>query len=180
MEELIIRAKQDDSEAIEQLVSDYKGLIRYYANKFYLVGGNKDDLLQEGMLGLYYAVKYYDENKGPFPSFVRLCVLSQILDAVKRDNGANQKVLSECVGLDAVSTVTDGNDPLDRLLTIESAQNMLSVMDEQLTDLERRVVLLFASGYTYNDIARQVDKSRKAVDGALQRARRKLAEYNTK
>ncbi|MCH5152368.1 MAG: sigma-70 family RNA polymerase sigma factor [Clostridiales bacterium] len=178
MEEIIKQAKSGNQAAIEQLVTRYKGLIRSYANKFYLVGGDKDDLLQEGMLGLFYAITYYDEDKGAFPSFVELCVLRQVLDAVKRDNGAKQKPLKNYVELDVAANLSDGtNSPLEYFLRKEYAEKVTRLIKEKLTPYERKVLTLFADGYSYDDIAVKTNKSYKAVDGALQRARRKLLEY---
>ena len=178
MEEIIKQAKEGNQAAIEQLVNRYKGLIRSYANKFYLVGGDKDDLLQEGMLGLFYAITYYDEDKGAFPAFVDLCVLRQVLDAVKRDNGVGQKPLSNYVELDVAVKFTDLSDsPLENLLKKEYAERVARLIKEKLTPYERKVLTLFADGYSYDDIAAKMGKSYKAVDGALQRARRKLLEY---
>lgn len=178
MDEILKQAKAGNQRAIEQLVNRYKGLVRSFANKFYLVGGDKDDLLQEGMLGLFYAINYYDEDKGSFPSFVELCVLRQILDAVKRDNGAKQKPLTNFVELEVIANVTDSvNSPLESLLQKEYYEKVARVVEEKLTPFERRVLTLFADGYSYEDIAKQTNKSYKAVDGALQRARKKLLEY---
>ena len=178
MDEIIKLAKEGNQVAIEQLVNDYKGLIRSLANRFYLVGGDKDDLLQEGMLGLFYAINYYDESKGSFPSFVQLCVLRQILDAVKRDNGAKQKALSNYVELDVAANLTAASgNPLDNLLRKEYSEKVARVVNEHLTPFEKQVLLYFADGYSYDDIADKTNKSYKAVDGALQRARRKLLSY---
>lgn len=178
MEEIIKLAKSGNQSAIEQLVARYKGLIRSYANKFYLVGGDKDDLLQEGMLGLFYAITYYDEDKGAFPSFVELCVLRQVLDAVKRDSGVKQKPLSNYVELDVAANLSDEtNSPLENFLRKEYAEKVSRLIKEKLTPYERKVLTLFADGYSYDDIAIKTNKSYKAVDGALQRARRKLLEY---
>ena len=178
MDEIIKQAKSGNQSAIEQLVNNYKALIRSYANKFYLVGGDKDDLLQEGMLGLFYAITYYDEDKGAFPSFVELCVLRQVLDAVKHDNGVSQKPLSNYVELDVAANMMDSADsPLENLLQKEYAEKVARLIKEKLTPFERKVLTLFVDGYSYDDIATQTNKSYKAVDGALQRARRKLLEY---
>ena len=178
MEEIIKLAKAGNQAAIEQLVTRYKGLIRSYANKFYLVGGDKDDLLQEGMLGLFYAITYYDEDKGAFPAFVARCVLSQVLDAVKMDNGVKQKPLSNFVELDVVANLSDEtNSPLENLLRKEYAEKVAQLIREKLTPFERKVLTLFAEGYSYDDISIQTNKTPKAVDGALQRARRKLLMY---
>ena len=177
MDRIIQEAKRGEPVAIEQLVSDYKGLIRSLANRFYLVGGDKDDLLQEGMLGLIYAINSYDETKGSFPSFVELCVLRQILDAVKRDCAVKQKPLYNYVNLDATKDWTDGSNPLERLLQKEYAAKVAQILAEKLTSWEQEVVTMFSDGYSYDDIVVATGKSYKAVDGALQRARKKLTEY---
>lgn len=177
MDKLIEKAKLGDQAAIEQLVANYKALIRSLANRFYLVGGDKDDLLQEGMLGLVYAIQSYDETKGSFPSFAELCVLRQILDAVKRDGAVKHKPLNTFVDLDETLNLTDGSNPLERLLQKEYAEKVAFVLAEKLSPLEREVVTLFSEGYSYEDIMSRTCKSYKAVDGALQRARKKLTEY---
>ncbi len=178
MDQILIDAKNGDERAIEQLVSDYKGLIRSLSNKFYLVGGDKDDLLQEGMLGLFYAINRYDEEKGSFPAFVQLCVFRQILTAIKRDNSVKQKALSNYVELDLVTHIVDGEDgPLESLIKKEYYNHVLKAAEEYLSPIERRVLSLFAEGYSYDDIAARLGKSHKAVDGALQRARKKLIEH---
>lgn len=179
MDKLILQAKNGDQGAIEELVSRYKGLIRSLANKFYLVGGDKDDLLQEGMLGLFYAIGCYDEEKGSFPSFVELCVLRQILDAVKRDGSFKNKPLYNYVELELVEHIADPSNPLENLIRKEYAVKVACVIEEELTPFEKRVLKLFAEGYNYDDIAELTSKSYKAVDGALQRARRKLMNFKT-
>ena len=177
LDKLIEKAKQGDQTAIEQLVVSYKGLIRSLANKFYLVGGDKDDLLQEGMLGLFYAITYYDEGKGAFPAFAQLCVLRQILDAVKRDGAVKNKPLYNYVEMDTVINLTDASTPLENLLQKEHADYVAQVIEQKLSPFERQVITLFSQGYSYDDIAAQTNKSFKAVDGALQRARKKLMEH---
>ncbi len=175
MDKIIEQAKCGNQLAIEQISAQYKGLIRSYANKFYLVGGDKEDLLQEGMLGLYFAVINYDEEKGSFPAFVELCVLRQILDAVKRDNGAKNKPLYNYVDIDEVrNVITDSSTPLENLLRKEHAERVAHIIETKLTPTEKQVIKLFSEGYSYEDISEKLGKSYKAVDGALQRARKKL------
>lgn len=175
-QDLIQKAKNGDALAIEQLVAQYKGLVRSLANRFYLVGGDKDDLLQEGMLGLYFAISNYDQTKGSFPAFAELCVKRQIVDAVKRDSAAKNKPLANYVDLDSALDIEDDSNPLESLLHKEHALKIAMVIANALTPFERTVITLFAQGYTYDDIAEKTNKSYKAVDGALQRARKKLLE----
>ena len=177
MDKIIRDARRGEPAAIEKLVSDYKGLIRSLANRFYLVGGDKDDLLQEGMLGLVHAINSYDDIKGAFPAFAQLCVSRQILDAVKRDSALNQKPLYNYVNLDVTNDWTDGSNPLESLLQKEYAAKVAQVLTEKLSSWEQAVVTMFSDGYSYDDIVVATGKSYKAVDGALQRARKKLTEF---
>jgi len=175
-QDLIQKAQNGDSLAVEELVAEYKGLVRSLANRFYLVGGDKDDLLQEGMLGLFYAITNYDQTKGSFPAFAELCVKRQIVDAVKRDSANKNKPLSNYVDISSALTLEDESNPLDTLLHKEHALKIAMVIANNLTPFERTVITLFAQGYTYEDIAEKTNKSYKSVDGALQRARKKLLE----
>lgn len=177
MDKLITQAKKGDQQAIEQIVTQYKGLVRSYANKFFLVGGDKDDLLQEGMLGLFYAITNYNEDKGSFPSFVSLCVLRQILDAVRSDAGVKNKPLANSVDLEVIKDFADGSTPLETLIEKEYFAKITSLIETKLTYTERQVLTLFAEGFSYDDIMSRTGKSFKAIDGALQRARKKLQTY---
>lgn len=177
MDKIITQAKNGDEQAIEQIVSQYKGLVRSYANKFFLVGGDKDDLLQEGMLGLFYAITNYNEDKGSFPSFVRVCVLRQILDAVRFDIGVKNKPLYNCVDLEEIKDFADGSTPLEDLIEKEYFNRLTNLIDTKLTPCEKQVLTLFAEGFSYDEIKNKTGKSYKAIDGAMQRARKKLQIY---
>ncbi|MGN1066950.1 MAG: sigma-70 family RNA polymerase sigma factor [Candidatus Fimimonas sp.] len=180
MENLVLRAKAGEESAVEEIVAQYKGLIRAVANKFFLVGGDKDDLLQEGMLGLYFAILNFDESKGSFPSFVKLCVMRQLIDAVKKDNSDRNKALANYLDISLAENLPDDRTPLQDLLEKEAAQRVRNIIETQLSALEKQVVELFAEGYSYEDIAEKLGVSYKAVDGALQRARKKLLMFKKK
>lgn len=180
MENLVLRAKAGEESAVEEIVAQYKGLIRAVANKFFLVGGDKDDLLQEGMLGLYFAILNFDESKGSFPSFVKLCVMRQLIDAVKKDNSDRNKALANYLDISLAENLPDDRTPLQDLLEKEASQRVRNIIETQLSALEKQVVELFAEGYSYEDIAEKLGVSYKAVDGALQRARKKLLMFKKK
>lgn len=177
MKNLILQAKRGDQAALEQVVSLYKGLVRSLANKFYLVGGDKDDLLQEGMIGLFYAINCYDEDKGSFPSFAETCILRQILDTVKRDSAFKNKPLNNSVDLEKLENVASSSNPLERLLHKEYAEKVAVFIENEFSDFEKQVVRLFSDGYNYLSIAEKTGKTYKAVDSALQRARKKLLTF---
>lgn len=176
MEETVLRAKNGDEAAIEKIFAQHKGMIRAIANKFYLVGGDKDDLLQEGMMGLYFAILNFDETKGSFPSFVHLCVLRQIVDAVKADSSFRNKALVNYLELNEIGDMPSDDTPLSDLLKKEFSEKIRNAVDTQLSPVEKQVVKLFVDGYTYDEIAGMLGKSFKSVDGALQRARKKLLQ----
>lgn len=176
MDEMIAKAKQGDQASIERLVADYTGLIRAIANKVYVVGGDKDDLLQEGMLGLFFAITNYDETKGAFPSYAKLCVKGRIADAVRKYVNDKNKPLADYIDIASIEQMTDESTPLTDLIVKEQAEKIESVMRDKLTKGEFDVMSLFVSGYRYDDICRMTGRSYKSVDGALQRARKKLAE----
>ena len=175
MEQLVARAKSGDAQAIDELYTQYKGLVNCVAHKFFLVGGDVQDLVQEGMIGLFVAINKYDEQEGPFPAFARLCVTRQILAAVRHSNGVRQRPLFNAVELDSLADkLADTDDPLDILLQKEENEQFFRQAKRQFTPLENEVVSLFAEGYSYEDIGEKLHKSAKSVDGAMQRARNKL------
>lgn len=174
MDELIRRAKFGDQSAMNEIFDNYKGLIRSVANNFYLVGGDKDDLLQEGMVGLFHAVTNFDENKGSFPAFVKLCVARQVIDAVKRDNSDKNRPLKEHIDIANLENMTAESTPLGDLLEKEFSERIEKITREKLTSVEQKVIKLFVDGYSYEDIATRLQITYKAVDGAMQRARKKL------
>ncbi len=170
----IKQAAEGNEQALEKVFNDYKWLVRSVANNFYLAGGDKDDLLQEGTLGLFFAVTHYDETKGAFPSFAKICILRHIVDAVKRDSAQKNKPLYNYIELDQIEDMATANTPLVGLLNKEYSQKIADVIKTKLTPVERSVITLFVKGFSYEDIAENIGKSYKAVDGALQRARKKL------
>ncbi len=180
MDELIAKAKQGDDDALRQIMHQYSNLIHSITNRYYLVGGDKEDLLQESMLGVFSAVCSYDSSKGAFPSFVKMCVLRRVLDAIDKDNSLRNKPLSGYVELSNISQANSGDDPLDILIDREIANNIMHSIDKLLTPSEKDVLVLFVEGYTYKDISDKLNISYKAVDGTLQRAKKKLSNIRGK
>lgn len=175
MDSIITRAKQGDNDAMQEILNQYRNLIRSVANRYYLVGGDKEDLLQEAMLGVFSAVNSYDESKGAFPAFVKICVIRRVLNAVDNSNSIANKPLSNYASLSTVATRVSDNDPLEILIDKEVSLKLQEDIARLLTARERQVLELFESGYSYAQISQQLDISYKAVDGALQRAKKKLS-----
>ena len=173
--ETILKAKQGDANAMNEICTEYKGLVKSIASKFYLAGGDNEDLLQEGMIGLFKAVGNYDPNKGAFPSFVKTCVLRQIIGVVKKANDNKNRSLTNYVELSQIYDLAQiGGSPLDMLIEKEGSEKFYQTINEKLSPLEKEAFLLFSLGYDYQEICTELGKSYKSIDGALQRARKKL------
>ncbi len=171
------------------LLDRYRGLARHKAGRFFLQGGDRDDVLQEALIGLYKAIRDFDPDAGAsFRSFAELCITRQILTAVRRTTRRKHEPLNSylsltCpVGTDGVRTLAetlagpDGADPLEEVVGGDDLRRLQRVVDAALSDLEADVLELYVEGRSYRDIAGRLDRHVKAVDNALQRVKRKLAD----
>ena len=175
-DEIILTAQAGDQSSLEEIFVAYKSVIRSIANSYFLIGGDKEDLLQEGMFGLYKAVRDYRVGVTTFNTFAYTCILRQIINVVKRYSGTKNKVQELCVPLDDELVAGLIQDPLERVISHENQVLIRQQIDTKLSSLEKKVLNLFIKGYSYEEISRIVGKSVKAVDGALQRIRKKLAQ----
>ncbi|MCY0885439.1 MAG: RNA polymerase sporulation sigma factor SigH [Firmicutes bacterium] len=192
-EELVDRARNGDSGAWEVLLARYQPLVRARARHYYLPGAEHEDLIQEGRIGLYKAIRDFNPGRSPaFRTFADLCVTRQILAAVKQAARLKHVPLNSSVSLDtpltpagegAVRTLLDvlggsnglaGSDPLDQMVEEEELEAIATLLAGRLTDLEWRVLMDHISGISRPEIARRIHGSPKMVDNALQRVKRKL------
>ncbi len=175
-DETILAARDGDQNAMEKVFVAYKSMVRGLANSYFLVGGDKEDLLQEGMYGLYKAVRDFKMGKTSFGTFAHTCISRQIINAVKRYSAYKNKPLADFVSLDeiAATELVSDSDPLEETIEREFKSTLVQRIRTRLSPLETKVVGLFVKGYSYDEIAALIGKSPKAVDGALQRARKKL------
>ena len=189
-EELIGVLRKGDKDAEEVLIQRYKWLVKVKSRTYFLSGADRDDIVQEGMIGLYKAIKDYDPDKySSFRTFSDLCISRQMISAVKRSNRIKNIPLNEyvsfsrTVGDEEGRTVLDllsgpeSDNPEDRVMHKEDLIYIEKFMDEKLTDHEKKVAGLYIEGKSYRDIARILGKSRKSVDSALQRVKKKLENY---
>lgn len=183
-EQLIRRLRGGDKAVVDYIMEKYKNLVRKEANAMYLLGGETDDLIQEGMIGLFKAVQdYEEEQKTSFASFAVLCVRRQIYSAIKASKRKKHSPLNFYVSLyetndereALIETVeaSEENNPEALLLGREYAELLKSRLEESLSDLENRVLYLHLLGTDYKTIAKLLDKSPKTVDNALQRIKNK-------
>lgn len=187
-EELVALAKTDDASAADELYHRYKNVVRGKARPYFLVGADREDLLQEGMIGFFKAVRDYDSSKNPaFRPFAEICILRQILTAIKQAtrlkhaplnsyesfydpvyDSDSDKQLMDVIG---VSTALD---PEELYIKREFSRSFEAAVNGELTPFERSVLDRFLDGLSYAKIAEELGRTPKAVDNALQRIRKKL------
>lgn len=172
-------------------MSRYKAVVRNRASSYFMAGADQEDLIQEGMIGVFKAIRDYDEKKGAsFRTFAELCIQRQIISAVKGASRMKHAPLNESVSLNRpVSDGDDGAGSLEELLADEidtNPEKMLLLredmsyisqnIDDILSTLELQVWKMYVNGCSYREIAEKLDKTSKGVDSAIQRAKKKLAE----
>lgn len=169
-EALCIRAQQGEAAATEELLLRYKNAVRARARRFFLDCGEPDDLVQEGMIGLYNAIGAYNSESGKrFKNFAFLCVTRRIYDVLRAEG---RRVSAELFDPDTV--VGDDDTPEESLLGVESRTELHARLMKELSDFEYRVMNMYLDGMSYIQICEATGKPMKSVDNALARAKRKL------
>lgn len=190
-EQLICRLRNGEDEIMDYLMIKYKSMVRRKARAMYLIGGDNDDLIQEGMIGLIKAVRDFDSEAGQsFSSFAELCVSRQMYSAIASSKRKKHIPLNSYVSLydegnhedekalpliDTIEPEIE-NNPETLYFGKESSEAFIEELKENLSDLENRVLYLHMLGTNYRDIANLLDKSPKTIDNALQRIRTKAGK----
>lgn len=188
-EQLIATLRKGESEIMDFIMEKYKYLVRKKAKAMFLLGGENDDLIQEGMIGLFKAVRDYDlALETSFASFAELCISRQMYSAIEASKRKKHIPLNSYVSLYEEGDVSEENkrpplidtiqpdrenNPEELFLNKEYFRQAESMLKEQLSDLENRVLYLHLLGTEYQTIAKLIGKSPKAVDNALQRIKSK-------
>ncbi len=186
-EKLIENVKQEDQTALNCLIERYNDLVTMKANKFFMVGAEKEDMIQEGMIGLYKAIKSFDtEKQNSFKTFANMCVERQLITAVKNSNRQKHIPLNSSVSLNSaayednedmdkmdVLDIKMMNDPSDIIADREYFENMESKIKENLSSFELQVLKEYEKGKSYAAIAEKLNAKVKSVDTAIQRIRKK-------
>ena len=175
IKDLIVLAKNGDSVAIDEILNRFKHLVLAISRKYYLLGGDREDLVQEGMIGLFKAINTFDTNKSDnFKSFAMRIVDREMISAIRRENANKNRILDESVLLDDVELLHEENYPEVDIISKESYKELSDEILHALSPLERKVVTLYLKGYQYVDIAKKLNKSPKSIDNALTRIKSKL------
>ena len=189
---LIALAKQGRKDAMDRIVKRYHGFVRLKASSYFLVGGDWDDLVQEGLVGLYKAVRdYRTDRESSFRNFAELCITRQIITAVKTSTRNKHAPLNEYVSfaqtpaaagdgeqtLDEILPGPAVHDPAIQVISSEELHSLVGCLTSALSDLESSVLSLYLDGRSYEEIAGRLDCDTKTVDNALQRVKRKVAAH---
>ncbi len=184
-EELIEKLRDGDDKIMEYILAKYKPLVRKKANAMYLIGGDTDDLIQEGMIGLFKAIRDYDkERESSFYHFAELCISRQIYTVVEASNRKKHAPLNSYVslysgtneeGIVLADSLTTGamENPEQMMIDQENLVLFMERLKERLSKMECQVLDLYLSGLNYQQIAEKMEKSPKAIDNALQRIKAK-------
>lgn len=183
-EQLIQEIRNGDKSIMNYIMEKYKNFVRKEANAMYLLGGENEDLIQEGMIGLFKAVQDYEpKQKTSFYSFAKLCVTRQMYSAIEASKRKKHSPLNfyisfyekneEQESLIETMEAGEGSNPETLLVSREYVEILESQLEESLSDLENRVLYLHLMGTDYRTIAKLLDKSPKTVDNALQRIKAK-------
>ena len=189
-EDLIEEIRLGNLEAQDYLLQKYKSLVSVKSKRFFIVGAENDDIVQEGMIGLYKAIKSFDKNKdNSFKTFANLCVERQLITAIKTSNRQKHIPLNTSFSLNntayeenddmSILDILNTNlveDPLEMITKKENKKILEKKIDENLSKFEKQVLEKYLEGYSYESIASMLDTQVKSVDNAIQRIRKKASK----
>lgn len=190
-EDLVEAVRNGDSEALEYLINKYRSFVRAKARSYFLIGADREDIIQEGMIGLYKSIRDFRGDKlASFKAFAELCITRQIIMAIKTATRQKHIPLNSYVSLDKPIYDEDSDrtlldvicgsrvcDPEELIINQEEFVGLEDKMSEILSDLERKVLMLYLDGRSYQEIAVDLNRHVKSIDNALQRVKRKLERY---
>jgi RNA polymerase sporulation-specific sigma factor len=190
-EDIVEYAREGSDAALEYLINKYKNFVRAKARSYFLIGADRDDIMQEGMIGLYKAIRDFRSDKlSSFRAFAELCITRQIITAIKTATRQKHIPLNSYVSLnkpiyddDSDRTLLDVisgskvTDPEELIISREEFGDIEEKMGEILSDLEWKVLMSYLDGKSYHEIALDLNRHVKSIDNALQRVKRKLERY---
>ncbi|HYE08948.1 MAG TPA: RNA polymerase sporulation sigma factor SigH [Patescibacteria group bacterium] len=190
-EELVLYAHEGDIAALEHLINKYKNFVRAKARSYFLIGADREDIVQEGMIGLYKAIRDFRNDKlSSFRAFAELCITRQIITAIKTATRQKHIPLNSYVSLNKpiydeesdrtlldILTAAKITDPEELIISREELLSIESKIGEILSGLELEVLMSYLQGKSYQEIACDLDRHVKSIDNALQRVKRKLEKY---
>ena len=190
-EELVEQVHLGNTNALDYLITKYRLFVKVKARSYFLIGADKEDIIQEGMIGLYKAIRDFKGDKlASFRAFAELCITRQIITAIKTATRQKHIPLNSYVSLDKpmydedsertlmdVITSPLSDNPEHLMINREEYSRLEGQMSEVLSELEQRVLVLYLEGRSYNEISSLLNRSTKSIDNALQRIKRKLERH---
>lgn len=189
-EEMVRMAQEGSSTATEHLIAKYKEIAKVKATKYYIIGGDKEDVIQEGMIGIFKAIREFDETKdASFKTFAEICINRQIISAIRKANMQKHQILNESVSLSGDHNTSEGavtieemvgseeENPETLMLMQEIVQCLRNDDDNLFSAMEKNVLDRMLQGMKYKEIAAELGKSDKSVDNAIQRIKKKIYGY---
>lgn len=192
-EQLLKLIRKEDKTALNRLIDRYKEAVEIKVTKFYISGAEKDDIMQEGLIGLYKSIRDFDLNKqNSFKTFANLCIERQIITAIKGSNRQKHMPLNSYVSLNTTNYENDNGemetqlidvlnsntieDPLETITKNEYMKDVEKSINQSLSDFEKKVLTKLIQGQSYNEIAENLNSPVKSVDNAIQRIRKKTVK----
>ncbi len=187
-EQLISQIKEGNEQALTYLLNRYKPLVNHKVSKYFMVGAEKEDIVQEGMIGLYKAIRNFDsEKQNSFKTFANICVERQLITAIKTSTRQKHMPLNSYISLNVAAYTNEDDsielvetydnksveDPLETMMKKEFYREVRDTIQSSLSKFERQVLDRFVQGESYETIAQNVDAPIKSVDNAIQRIRKK-------
>jgi RNA polymerase sporulation-specific sigma factor len=190
-EEVVEHARNSNDVALEYLINKYRNFVRAKARSYFLIGADREDIIQEGMIGLYKAIRDFRPDKlASFRAFAELCITRQIITAIKTATRQKHIPLNSYVSLNrpiydeesdrTLLDIISGSkvtDPEELVISKEEFDDIENKMSEFLSDLEWKVLMFYLEGKSYQEIANDLSRHVKSIDNALQRVKRKLERY---
>lgn len=187
---LLEKVKNGDNEALETLINKYKELVNMKVGKYFIIGAEKEDIYQEGMIGLYKAIKSFDvEKQNSFKTFANLCIERQLITAIKSSNRQKHMPLNSYLSLNGAAYDDENDtslleifnshtveDPLETLTKKEYFKSVEDKIEENLSEFEKQVLHRYVKGESYTTIAEKLNSPVKSIDNAIQRIRKKASK----
>lgn len=190
-EQLVEQVHEGNTEVLDYLITKYRLFVKAKARSYFLIGADKEDIIQEGMIGLYKAIRDFKGDKlSSFRAFAELCITRQIITAIKTATRQKHIPLNSYVSLDKpiydeesdrtlmdIITSTESEDPEHLMINREEYSHLEEKIGEILSELEQQVLTLYLDGQSYNEISEELNRHVKSIDNALQRVKRKLERH---
>lgn len=186
-EELIHIIKNGDNNAIDYLINKYKNFVKIRARAYFIIGSDTEDIIQEGMIGLYKAIRDYKKSEASFKTFATICIDRQVMTAIKTANRKKHLPLNSYLSLNMLAYEEDNDttyidqleenkvlNPEEILIDKENVKILQQQINQNLSKFEKQVLILYLKGKSYVNIAKKLQKDEKSIDNAIQRIRKKI------